>query len=178
MKEQSPYTFEGQRSDEDVIFVKKQHPWVLATAGFIGLGLIILLAVAILIWGLSGITSLLIVLVIIFALVYGGYRLFIYNSYLYILTNQRLILIEQKGLFSRRLSESELDKIQNIAVEVNGPIKTLLNFGNIKITTAGVDPVMVVGNVENPYLVQQEIIKYSKNQSLPAVAPEKKTIIR
>jgi len=156
------FTFEGQRPDEDVIFVLKQHPWVLANAGVIGLILIVCLILTFSLWGLSAITSLIIVLIVFFGFVYGGYRWFLYNSYLYILTNQRIIILEQKSLFSRRLSESELDKIQNIAVEVKGPVKTFLNFGNIKITTAGVDPVMVIENVENPYEVQQKIIKYSK----------------
>jgi len=165
MKDQSQFTFEGQRTDEDVIFVLKQHPWVLSNAGFIGIVLIILLVLSFFLWGLSAITSLIIVVIVIFILIYGGYRWFLYQSYLYILTNQRIIIMEQKSLFSRRLSESELDKIQNMSVEVKGPIKTFLNFGNIKITTAGVDPVMIIENVENPYEVQQKIIKYSKNIS-------------
>jgi membrane protein YdbS with pleckstrin-like domain len=156
------FTFEGQRPDEDVIFVLKQHPWVLTNAGVIGLILIVCLILTFSLWGLSAITSLIIVLIVFFGFVYGGYRWFLYNSYLYILTNQRIIILEQKSLFSRRLSETELDKIQNITVEVKGPVKTFLNFGNIKITTAGVDPVMVIENVENPYEVQQKIIKYSK----------------
>ena len=161
--DQSQFTFEGQRTDEDVIFVQKRHPWVLSKSGFIGLGLIVILIVSYLIFGASKITSILLIILIIFFIFYSIYIWFLFNNYLYILTNQRLIIIEQKSLFSRRISESELDKIQNIAVEVKGPIKTFLNFGNIKITTAGVDPVMILENVENPYLVQQKIIKYAKN---------------
>lgn len=159
---QANYTFEGQRSDENVIFVQKRHPWVLSKAGFIGIGLIVLLIAAYLIFGASAITSILLVAIIIFILLYSLYLWFLYNNYLYILTNQRLIIIEQRGLFNRRLNESELDKIQNIAVEVKGPTKTLLNFGDIKITTAGVDPVMILANIENPYEIQQKIAKYCK----------------
>lgn len=163
MKEQSQFTFEGQRPDEDVVFVLKQHPWVLSNSGFIGLGGIVLLTVAVLIWGFSAITSVLLVLAIILGFAYGGYRLFLFNNSLYILTNQRIIIMEQANLFSRRLNETELDKIQNIVAEIKGPLKTLLGFGDIKITTAGVDPSIFIKNVENPYRVQQEIIKYSKN---------------
>lgn len=156
------YTFEGQRNDEDVIFVQKRHPWVLSKAGFIGIGLIVILIAAYLIFGASLITSILLILVIIFVIAYGGYLWFLYNNYLYILTNQRLIIMEQMSLFTRRLNESELDKIQNVTVEVKGIMKTMLNFGNIKITTAGVDPVMSLQNVENPYEIQQTISKYCK----------------
>ena len=73
--------------------------------------------------------------------------------------------MEQIGLFTRRLNESELDKIQNLTVEVKGMTKTLLNFGDIKITTAGVDPVMILQNIENPYEIQQKIAKYCKKLS-------------
>ena len=176
MKDQSQYTFEDQRPDEEVVFVHKRHPWVLSKAGLVGIGLIILLVLSFLFLGFSKITSLLIVLIIIFVLFYGGYLWFLYNNYLYILTNQRLIIIEQQGVFSRKITESELEKFQNVTVEVKGPIKTLLNFGNIKITTAGVDPVMILENIENPYEIQQQVIKYSKNISTQT--PREKTIIR
>lgn len=164
---ETQFTFEGQRSDENVIFVHKRHPWVLSKVAFLGIGLVVILIFAYLTFGASIYTSVLLVLIIIFALALTAYNWFIYNNFLYILTNERLIIIEQRSLFSRRLNESELDKIQNIAVEVKGFMKTLLNFGNIKITTAGVDPVMILANVENPYEVQQKIAKYCKkiNQS-------------
>lgn len=156
------YTFEDQRPDEEIIFVLKRHPWVLSRAGFFGICLVVVLIIAYLIFGASLTTSLLLVVLIIFALFYTFYNWFLFNNFLYILTNQRLIIIEQRGLFSRRINETELDKIQNINVEVKGIIKTLLNFGNIKITTAGVDPVVVLENVENPYQIQQRIAKYCK----------------
>lgn len=172
------YTFEGQRNDEDVIFVQKRHPWVLSKSGFIGIGLIILLIVAYLIFGASLLTSVLLILVIIFVVAYGGYLWFLYNNYLYILTNQRLIIMEQISLFRRRLNESELDKIQNVTVEVKGVMKTMLNFGDIKITTAGVDPVMSLQNVENPYGVQQTIAKYCKKLEDSSESKAPKPIIR
>jgi len=159
------YTFEGQRPDEDVIFVQKRHPWVLSRAAFIGIGLVIILILAYLILGASIYTSILLVAVIIFALGLGAYNWFVYSNFLYILTNQRIITIEQRGLLNRRLSETELDKIQSLAVDVKGLMKTFLNFGNIKITTAGVDPIMILENIENPYEIQQKIAKYCKTLS-------------
>lgn len=157
------FTFDGQRADEDVVFVNKRHPWVLASAGFLCLGLVVALILLILFFGLSHITSIVIIVLIVFFLGYGFYQWFTYNNFLYILTNQRIIIIEQKGLFGRKITEAELEKIQNLTVEVKGLIKTLLNFGNITLRTAGIDPVMVLSNVENPYEIQQKIIKYCKN---------------
>jgi len=59
------YTFEGQRPDEEIIFVQKRHPWVLSKAGFLGIGLIVLLVVSYLIFGASRVTSLLLIAFII-----------------------------------------------------------------------------------------------------------------
>lgn len=159
------YHFDGQRTDEDVIFLVKRHPWVLAPAGFISMGLVILLAIFIVIFGLAYFTSVLIIIIILFFILYGFYQWFLFNNYLYILTNQRIIIIEQTGFFNRKVTEAELEKIQNISVEVKGAVKTLLNFGDITLRTAGIDPVMILQNVENPYDLQQKIIKYCKNYS-------------
>lgn len=162
------YTFDGQRQDEEVIFVIKRHPWVLAQAGFISIGIIVVLILAFLFFGLSNLTSVAIIVVVAFFVVFGFYQWFVYNNYLYILTNQRIIIIEQKSIFNRKITEAELEKIQNVTVEVKGPIKTFLNFGRIFLRTAGIDPVMILDNVEHPYEIQQKIIQYCRNYSLKA----------
>lgn len=161
----SGYHFDGQRSNEEVIFVIKRHPWVLAGAGFIVIILTIILILAVLLFGLAHFTSFLIVGVVLFFVIFGFYQWFIYNNYLYILTDQRIIIIEQNGLFGRKIIEAELEKIQNITTEIKGPIRTLLNFGSVTLRTAGIDPIMVLSNVDNPYEVQQKIIKYCKKYS-------------
>lgn len=161
----SKYTFDGQRPDEEVIFVVRRHPWVLAQAGFLIVALVVVLVLSFLFFGFSKVTSLLIAALAVFFLFYGFYQWFIYNNYLYILTNQRIIIIEQGGFFSRKIIEAELDKIQNVTVEVKGLMKTFLNFGDILMRTAGIDPVIVLSNIENPYAAQQKIIKYCKQIS-------------
>jgi len=67
-----------------------------------------------------------------------------------ILTDRRMIDIEQRGLFSREVSTFRLDRIQDITVEVNGIIATLLKFGNIHVQTAGEDREFVGKGIPNP----------------------------
>jgi uncharacterized membrane protein YdbT with pleckstrin-like domain len=55
----------------------------------------------------------------------------------WILTNERIIDIEQKGLFSREVSEFKLDKIQDVSIDVSGVIPTLFHYGSVQIQTAG-----------------------------------------
>ncbi len=55
----------------------------------------------------------------------------------WIITDQRIIDIEQKGLFRREVSEFVLARVQDVTIETIGFIGTLLKFGNIRIQTAG-----------------------------------------
>lgn len=51
-------------------------------------------------------------------------------------TEKRIIIIDQKYLFNREVSNVRFDKIQDVSVEVPGFLSTLLDFGNIKVQTA------------------------------------------
>ncbi len=61
------------------------------------------------------------------------------NYYLdvWIITDQRIIDVEQHGLFHRTVSEITMERIQDITVEVPGLIATMLDFGTMRIQTAG-----------------------------------------
>ena len=61
------------------------------------------------------------------------------NYYLDILiiTDRRLILINQKGFFRRNVGSFRLERMQDINVEINGLIATLLDYGTIHVETAG-----------------------------------------
>lgn len=176
MKEE--YRFENQRPDEDVIFVQKKHPWVLSKGFFIIIVLIAFLVISIVIWGFSAISSFIIFAVVLISGFFSWYLWFTYSNSVSILTSQRIIIIDQGGLFSKKITESELDKIQNILIEIKGMSQTLLNFGNIKITAAGNEPIMIIENVENPYDLQQEIIKNSRNIELNRTKNSNQNIIR
>lgn len=55
----------------------------------------------------------------------------------WIITTRRIIDVEQQGLFSRHVAEIPLSRVQDITIEVNGILETLLGFGTIRIQTAG-----------------------------------------
>ncbi|MEK7514307.1 MAG: PH domain-containing protein [Patescibacteria group bacterium] len=52
-------------------------------------------------------------------------------------TDRRVIEIEQHGFFNRHVSSMPFDKIQDITIETKGIFATLLNFGDLKVETAG-----------------------------------------
>lgn len=82
------------------------------------------------------------------------------NYYLDILiiTTKRLIYINQIGLFSRRVSISRLDRIQDATGEIHGLIPTLLDYGSVTIQTAAEEQAFVIHDVPNPAHIKSMIL--------------------
>lgn len=156
------YEFENQRPDEKIVLVKKRHPWVFFKAGLIVLLVIILILISFLIWGANSISVTVLVIGLVFLTLFLMGRFFVYNNDLFILTNHRIINIDQSGFFTRRVSEAELENIQNVTYMIKGPIRSLLNFGDIEVSTAGNTPGLTFRNVENPHFVQERIVELQK----------------
>jgi len=78
---------------------------------------------------------------------------------IWILTNNRLVTIEQKGLFSRKISEFELPKIQEVSVNISGFFPTLLNYGNVRVRTASENPDFIFKQVGNPNKAKDNIMR-------------------
>ncbi|MEK7598843.1 MAG: PH domain-containing protein [Patescibacteria group bacterium] len=55
----------------------------------------------------------------------------------WIVTDSRIIDLEQKGMFKRETSEFLLSKVQDITVEIPSFTATLLHYGNLRVQTAG-----------------------------------------
>jgi len=83
------------------------------------------------------------------------------NYYLDILliTNKRVIDVEQLGLFARDLAEMRIENIQDIRVEIVGLLASLLHFGNLHIQTAGEVKEFVIRNLYDPHAVKDIISK-------------------
>ncbi len=55
---------------------------------------------------------------------------------LWIITDRRIIVIEQLSFFNRKVSNFRLERMQDIKVTISGIIPTLLNYGTIRAQTA------------------------------------------
>ncbi|MBP6881395.1 MAG: PH domain-containing protein [Candidatus Pacebacteria bacterium] len=56
---------------------------------------------------------------------------------LWIITDRRIILVDQIGFFNRNVSIFRLERLQDIEFYISGLIPTMLNFGTLKAQTAG-----------------------------------------
>jgi uncharacterized membrane protein YdbT with pleckstrin-like domain len=55
----------------------------------------------------------------------------------FVLTNFRVIDVDQRGLFDRTVSEAMYDRIQDVSYQVKGVWGTMLHYGTVVIQTAG-----------------------------------------
>lgn len=94
----------------------------------------------------------LLLLWIIFMMFWTDYYLDVW-----LITNHRVIDIEQKGLFSRRVSAFRFNQIQDVTAEVPGVLATFVDFGTVKIRTASEETFDFRG-VACPNLVKEKIM--------------------
>jgi membrane protein YdbS with pleckstrin-like domain len=80
---------------------------------------------------------------------------------LWIVTNDRIIDIEQHGLFTRTVTEIDLFRIQDVTVEIHGVFATLFNYGNVTVQTASSTQHIVFYNVSDPNEIRRELVSLS-----------------
>lgn len=76
----------------------------------------------------------------------------------WIVTNWRIIDIDQRGLFKRNIASIlNLDHIQDIDYELHGLIGNILNFGHFNVQTAGARNEFDFDDAANPAAVERVI---------------------
>jgi len=88
----------------------------------------------------------------------------------WIITNQKTIHAELKGIFSREIISVNHDKIQDITVEIQGFFPTLFHFGDLHIQTAGEFRELIFEEIPEPektkdiiLVAQREFLKQIKD---------------
>lgn len=80
---------------------------------------------------------------------------------LWVVTNDRIVDIEQFGLFARTVSEVDLFRIQDVTTNVHGFFSTIFNYGVITIKTASDNKSIVFKNIPRPNAVREKLIRLS-----------------
>ncbi len=94
--------------------------------------------------------------------------LFIYQHFMdywldvWIVTNRRIINIEQNGLFSRTISELRLYRIQDVTSKVDGFVRSMLHFGMVYVQTAGEKHYFVFEDVPDPTGIAKNILQLAE----------------
>src|SRR3989344_5300442 len=68
----------------------------------------------------------------------------------WLLTNRRIVDIDQQGFWSRQVSSFLLDRVQDVTTDIHGLLATVIDFGNIQVETAGAAQHFIIKGTPNP----------------------------
>lgn len=161
--------FTDQLDDEELLLVFRKHPIVMRKGLIFAMLALLLGTVPSLIkpeysylFGGLGIGA------IVAALVFFPSWIGWYYS-VYIVTDQRLIQITQKGLWTRSVVDIGLNQIQMVNYQVSGLQETLLGFGTIMMQTFVGD--LVIHDVHHPSKIQKELLGILREEGIIAKTP-------
>ncbi|HET7098615.1 MAG TPA: PH domain-containing protein [Patescibacteria group bacterium] len=132
--------FETRDEKEKIILLLRQHPivnfkWILTTLALLTGPTII---------SLLGVFSTLptgfpLVITLAWYLVTSAYAIEGFLDWyfnVYFITTQRVVDVDFYNLINKRVSDAEIEKIQDVSYATGGVLRTLLNYGDVFIQTA------------------------------------------
>lgn len=159
------YSFEGKKEGEEVVIFLHRH-WL--TISLKMSYLVVAALIPFIIIGIFGKIIQALGLLPLYAVMWGAFYMILWYTLFYLLTmytldtwivtNMRIINSVQHGFFNRSISELSLDKIQDVAIDVDGALATMLNFGNLKVQTAGSERHFVFEDTPFPQHVKDTIM--------------------
>lgn len=105
-------------------------------------------------WKVFGYSIWLLILWVVFFMEWTDYYLD-----LWIITDRRIIDVEQKGFFHREVTSFAYNQIQDITVETKGLLETFLKFGTLHIQTAGHNRDIIIKSAQNPEEARSLVLK-------------------
>lgn len=163
-KNKPPKLFKEQFDDEEVLLVFRKHPVVMRKGLIISSLALLLGTIPALIkpefsWFFGGLAAGFVLACLVFLPFWIGWHFSVY-----IVTNQRLIQITQKGLFNRSQVGLGLNQIQMVNYEIAGMQETLLGFGTLVVQTFVGS--LTIHDVHKPAHIQKELLQILRDQGI------------
>lgn len=164
--------FPSQEPDENIVLFKRKHWFLFLMIFLILLGMLLLPAIAITIsikyypiFFQGSVINILVILASMYLLFLCGAGLLSFiNLYfdIFLLTNKRIIDINQKGLFHRSIDELDLLHVEDVSSKVTGIFGTFFDFGTVEIQTAGTVRNFIFQGVPHPRAICRKILSEYK----------------
>jgi hypothetical protein len=100
---------------------------------------------------------------IITGVIYGSREFYIWFANSCVVTSQRLVDIDQQGIFHKIVSDVDYAKIIDISYSVNGISQTIFNIGSIKVQSSGAT--LLLKNIKEPGKVNQLLVDLIRKQT-------------
>ena len=170
--------FDTQKEGEDVLLITRRH-WIVYLPPFI-IGTLVLIFCIVFYSqmdkvnvienneSIQAITTVTLSIFMLFTI------LFVYISWLVhylnfqLVTNQNLVDVDQHSLFSRQISELNLEDIQDVSATQHGIMQSIFHYGDIIVQTAGEKMNFTCEKIKDPYDNARKIMeikeKYGKEE--------------
>jgi len=150
-----PLDFDGQRPGEELLFVFRRHIIAMRKGFYMLLIPFALSSIPPLIWQTNLSLFLLPIGGLVLGLILFSYHFVMWYFTVYIVTNERIRQVTQRGFFGKDVVELRLSKIQNISYNIPGFSGELFGFGTIIIQTLVGD--LIINKVEHPDKIYNEL---------------------
>lgn len=152
------------RDGEELLTVVRRSPiahlwgWILGICSIIAGFFLLYPLIYQGMWGRIGLTVLL-----IFGAVILTRTIILNRMNVFVLTSERVIDIDQQGMFSRVVSECLYQNIQEMSFRVTGVLGTLFHVGTLMVHTSGDRADLHISGIKDPQRVQELISKIQKH---------------
>lgn len=146
--------FDTQSRKENIILLLRQHP--IVNVPWVFMGLIFTFLPFFVSWFVTGellpaAYQLIVVIlwyIFVFAYLFEHFLRWYYN--VLIVTDQRLIDIDFPSLLYREMTEARLDHVEEVNNRKGGYLRSLFDFGDVLVQTAGAIPEIEIEDVPDP----------------------------
>jgi uncharacterized membrane protein YdbT with pleckstrin-like domain len=161
--------FEGEERGEKVILLLRPHLVTLVPAAGITIFLVLAPTFVPVFLRLLDIdlsqslnflqTMTILIIWYLFVFGYAFYKFVFWYFNVYLLTNERIVDFDFRGILHREVSYANLNQIQDVSPKTIGFFGTFFHFGNVFVQTAAVKPEFEFHHVPRPNEVAREILE-------------------
>ncbi|MFC1639080.1 PH domain-containing protein [Patescibacteria group bacterium] len=158
-----------RKPDETVVFFLRRH-WIILLGAELMIAFMMLIPIGawivmslywpeLLAGPLTGpVVRLLISAYCLFVWLFGFANFVDFYLDAWIVTNDRILNVEQDGLFDRTVSELDLAKVQDVTSEVKGVLPFAFGYGTVYVQTAGEKERFIFEQVPKPEEVRKRLL--------------------
>lgn len=159
--------FESQEHDEELHFLLRRHPitnlgWILASIIFVAIPIVAMLTIENyfedpFIYIPAKYQLVLIILWYLMTMLYTFESFIVWYFNVYIITDSRIIDVDFKGLWGKRISEASLSSVEDASYETNKFWHILFDYGDIFVQTAAEKTEFEFHSIPKPGIVHDKL---------------------
>lgn len=151
----SNLTFDGQREGEEVQFIFRRHICTARKGLRFLIIMIILGVIPMLLWRGDERMFWIFLGCVVVGLIGLAHSYMLWYFSFYIVTNERIRQITQKGIFKKTTVDLGIDKIISISVSIPGMIAGIFGYGTLLIQTSVGD--LIISQVPKPEKIHNQL---------------------